>query len=250
MTERIRRKPAISGSGSGDNPGAVRGIQLSRRRTRVPWIFLVIARPRRRAFVRRAGAVAKSPGGDDGLQRQSIIANRQCRSSFRNRHEPSALQHLKSSEHSAFSTQHSFRPRSACAEMRERRAARRGSNSAPGALGSISSGRDGDGGSSSTDRREKVMREPPATATRSSALLLPRRVGLEIDWRQRRRRGHGLSWRLGRSKPVAMTVILTLPSILGSTTAAEDDVGFLVGRFLDDARCLADFDQRTDRARR
>jgi len=38
----------------GDNAGAVRGIRLARRRTRVPWIYLVYHAPRRRRGLRQA----------------------------------------------------------------------------------------------------------------------------------------------------------------------------------------------------
>ena len=95
-----------------------------------------------------------------------------------------------------------------------------GSNSAPGTLGSGTSVRDRGGaiGKSSTARRENVMRDPPAAAARSPVSCFQevykcRSTGVSAT-------EAGMAFApAGRSKPVAITVILTLPSILGSTTA-------------------------------
>ncbi len=92
-------------------------------------------------------------------------------------------------------------------------------------------------------RRETVIRATAAGRGHPfGGFLLPGGVGLQIH---RGRRWRRPSARLaGRSKPVAITVIFTLPVHLRVDDGAEDDVGILVGRLLDDGRGLADFDQR------
>src|SRR5882672_3755709 len=88
MADRIDGGRRCAAPDHGDNPGPVRGIKLTRRRTRVPWIYLVYhARSRRPGFVRRGRAIASSvawqsaispstkPGADPELVEGSAIRN-------------------------------------------------------------------------------------------------------------------------------------------------------------------------------
>jgi len=59
MTVRIDGSRRGAAPDYSENSGAVRRMRLARRRTRVPWIYLVYhARPRRRGAVTRTRAVA------------------------------------------------------------------------------------------------------------------------------------------------------------------------------------------------
>ena len=87
------------------------------------------------------------------------------------------------------------------------------------------------------------MRDPPAAATRSAALLLPRRVASgdppASGSRRRRRLVRHRAIEAGRDHGD-----LHLALHLRIDDRAEDDVGVLVRRLLDDRRRLAHLDQR------
>ena len=146
-----------------------------RRRSRVPWIYLVYHAGR----ASRAGADRRrSPLASAEQPCRSEAARRRCRTPRR------------------------LRPRSAAAGTPARRAARPARTRRPGAPMSLRRRRGAGSGMSSTGRRDNVIaRRRRLTATRSPDSCFHDGVGLQVDRRLRRRRGGDLRRRpAGRSR--------------------------------------------------
>jgi hypothetical protein len=79
MAERVDGGPRSAAPNHGDNLGAVRRIRLTRRRTRVPWIYLVYhAQRRASARVRRSGRIQEPAAARRPNQQSAIsISNQQ-----------------------------------------------------------------------------------------------------------------------------------------------------------------------------